>query len=428
MLIRFRFSNFRSFRDEAELSMVAAHPKGRSDTVHVDGLDVDLVRVAGAYGANASGKSNLLSALQFLRSAVLSSFQHWHSSEPVRLEPFVLSPQARSEGSTFEVELVLEGIPLHYGARFKADRVLGEWLYSFPRGRRRVWFERDAEGQPQFSFGKTLTGPNHAIAAITRGDGLFLTAAGASDHRQLLPLYRWFVERLGFASGSPCDGLQALEWGDFEDAGKRALLLHLVRAADLGIVDVTPEPHGPRPRGDEVRDGGAIPALLGEALLGTESRWPEGRSREVWFHHGAGARAYRLPERAESKGTRTLVHLAVRLIQALEKGAFLCVDELDSSLHPHLVREIVSLFSDPVRNSKGAQLLFNTHDTSLLGQVNGPSPLHRDQVWLVERDPEGASRLYPLTDFRARKDENLERGYLQGRYGAVPFLEPLLRE
>jgi AAA15 family ATPase/GTPase len=112
------------------------------------------------------------------------------------------------------------------------------------------------------------------------------------------------------------------------------------------------------------------------------------------------------------------------ILPVLNAGAVLCVDELDTSLHPHLALETIRMFQDPVRNPKHAQLLFNTHDTVLLGNLAGGPHLRRDQVWFVEKDGEGATHLYPLTDFKPRKDENLERGYLQGRYGAIPFVEP----
>jgi hypothetical protein len=131
-----------------------------------------------------------------------------------------------------------------------------------------------------------------------------------------------------------------------------------------------------------------------------------------------------LPFESESQGTQTLVALAGPLSQALRNGYLLMVDELDTSLHPRLVAELVKLFQSPVSNPKQAQLVFSTHDTSLLGSLVGEAPiLDRDQVWFVEKDQSGATSLYPLTDFSPRRLENLERGYLQGRYGAVPFFQ-----
>jgi AAA15 family ATPase/GTPase len=124
----------------------------------------------------------------------------------------------------------------------------------------------------------------------------------------------------------------------------------------------------------------------------------------------------------ESNGTQKLFQLALPVLLALREGSVLVVDELESSLHPSLAQEIVILFNNPSKNPNNAQLIFSTHDTNLLGTILGEPVLRRDQVWLTEKDPEGGTVLYPLTDYKPRKSENLERGYLQGRYGAIPFL------
>jgi AAA15 family ATPase/GTPase len=129
-----------------------------------------------------------------------------------------------------------------------------------------------------------------------------------------------------------------------------------------------------------------------------------------------------LPLDEESHGTQTMFRIALPILSALDTGSVLLVDELESSLHPLLAIQIVKLFNNPATNPKNAQLIFTTHDSNLLGTTLGPSVLRRDQVFLTEKSDEGASVVYPLTDYKPRKSENLERGYLQGRYGAIPFL------
>jgi AAA15 family ATPase/GTPase len=129
-----------------------------------------------------------------------------------------------------------------------------------------------------------------------------------------------------------------------------------------------------------------------------------------------------LPLDEESRGTKTLFRLALPILRSIRTGATLLVDELESSMHPMLADLIVRQFNDPGINRRNAQLIFSTHDTNLLGTLIGEPALRRDQVWLTEKDPLGATVLYPLTDFKPRKDENIERGYIQGRYGAIPFL------
>jgi hypothetical protein len=171
----------------------------------------------------------------------------------------------------------------------------------------------------------------------------------------------------------------------------------MLRSADFGIVDYRVV----RDNSDEgVRPG------RGRIQLKHKSSLPD-----AW-----------LALEQESKGTQMLLHLTLPILETLHEGSVLIVDELESSLHPSLAQEIVRMFNDPQRNLKNAQLIFTTHDTNLLGTTLGEPAVRRDQVWLTEKDSEGASVLYPLTDYKPRKGENIERGYLQGRYGAIPFL------
>ena len=172
----------------------------------------------------------------------------------------------------------------------------------------------------------------------------------------------------------------------------------LLRNADIGIVDL-------RINRDESA-ASAKNTRLGQVELKHKSE-----SDDAW-----------LPLDQESKGTRTLFRLAFPILRTIQRGGLLIVDELESSLHPILAELIVKQFNDPTINSQNAQLIFSTHDTNLLGTLVGDPVLRRDQVWLTEKDPKGATVLYPLTDFKPRKDENIERGYIQGRYGAIPFL------
>jgi AAA15 family ATPase/GTPase len=182
-----------------------------------------------------------------------------------------------------------------------------------------------------------------------------------------------------------------------------------LRAADTGIVDLRVERHEePSPPGSSIR-GNYFRTVVSFRHKGADD---EGRS---W-----------LPLEAESSGTNRMLEIATRIVPVLRHGGLLCVDELEASLHPMLALEVLRTFHDPNRNPRRAQLLFTTHDTNLLGNVAAEPLLGRDQVWFTEKDDEGATHLYPLTDFHSRGAENIERGYLQGRYGAVPFLGKLV--
>ncbi len=394
MLIRFRVSNFRSLRDEQELSMVAAFKDGRKDLVPVETMGVDLLRVAGIYGANAAGKSNVLDALRFMRSAVRESHREWPPEGPIPRQPFLFDDEVRSQPSFFEADLWIDETFYTYGFSLDDREIREEWLYASPHGRRQIWFERD--GKAQLKFGKNLKGNNRALQSLTRSNSLFLSVAAQNNHQALFPIYSWFAERLRFARHENRSRQLNCSLGLLGSSG-RSGIVELLRRADLGIDDVriVPNPN--------------------------DSTQP---NLEL-FHQSKGG-SVALPLESESHGTWMLFSLAGPILDAMENRALLCIDELDASLHPYLAREVVRLFQDPERNPNNAQLIFNTHDTTLLGNLFDQPGLRRDQIWFVEKDQEGATHLYPLTDFKPRKLENVERGYIQGRYGAIPFIDPIV--
>jgi AAA15 family ATPase/GTPase len=408
MLIRFRVANFRSLRDEQELSMVASPREGRDrlDMVRFEELDLDLLRAAAVYGANAAGKSNVLSALRFMRNAVTDSHRLWRPEGPIPREPFLLDDSSRGSASLFEVDLLLEGVRYQYGFKLDAERILEEWLYSYPKKRRQLLFSRDCAAPEPFLFGKNLKGNHRLVQALARENSLFLSVAAANNHQTLLPLYRWFADGLHVASAEDrTDDLSFTLAMLAPEPERRAAVVDLLELADLGIAGL--ELREERREGMFVFEAAAAPRVL-----------------EV--KHRTGRGLVSLPLQKESRGTQAWISLTGTILWVLERGALLLLDELDASLHPRLALEVIRIFQDPVRNPRNAQLLLTTHDTTLLGNLLGKPSLHRDQVWFAEKDQDGASHLYPLTDFKPRKLENLERGYLQGRYGAIPFISSQL--
>jgi hypothetical protein len=421
MLVQFRVENHRSLRDEQVLSLVASTAKDRAEPIAVEGLGESLLPVMALYGANASGKTNVLHALGFMRDAVLLSHRLWEPQGGAPREPFALSERAPGS-SLYEVDVIVGGIRHRYGFVLSDEGIAEEWLHAWPRGRKQVWFERE---ESRFEFGKHLTGENETIRKVTRTNSLFLSAAVQNSHAQLTPIFQWFqaaqleVRRSSTGLLDPRNTSELAQL--FADSGPRSLggeddalrsrregIVRLLRAADIGIRDLKIERRGPGayrhsgPGGDRAR-------------------------HELFFlHESAGDRSTWLPMEAESAGTLTLLGLANRILDVLQRGALLCVDELEASLHPTLSLEILRLFQERGHNPRGAQLLFTTHDVNLLGNILGEPPLRRDQIWFTEKDGTGATRLYPLTDFQPRKEENLERGYLQGRYGGLPVLGDLV--
>jgi AAA15 family ATPase/GTPase len=420
MLIRFRFANHLSFRDEQELSLVASSLKEPSESVvPMERLQIGLLRALAIYGANASGKSNVLSALDFMRGAVVNSHRIWDPKGPIPRTPFALDPKGAAAPSLFETDFLLSDVRYQYGFVVDSERVLEEWLYAHPLGRRQSWFTRTAESEPQFKFGKHLTGENRSIESLTRANSLFLSAAAQNNHQLLSPIFRWFADDVGIAHEGNRSMRVSYTASMAKDEEHARKLTTILKSADLGIVGLeVKEVKLPEGTHDKVE---AMKRILD---LSADTEVPDALQRIYFSHRSEGGESVvPLPFEVESNGTRALFALLGPVIDALESGALLCIDELDTSIHPNLALELVNMFNDPLRNPNAAQLIFNTHDTTLLGPTSmGKQVLRRDQVWFTEKDRKGESHLYPLADYKPRKNENLGRGYLQGRYGAIPFI------
>lgn len=410
MLIRFRVRNYRSIRDEQELSLVASGLTEHAESlVTVKQYDFELVRSAAVYGANASGKSTMVHALSFMRSAVVDSHPVWSPEGGVERTPFAFAYECMSEPSVFVVDLLVDQIRYEYGFSVDSDRVLEEWLYAYPKGRRQEWFSREGD---DFTFSRLMAGENRAISTLTRPNSLYLSAAAQNNHDLLSPIHRWFSSRLSIVDDESRRTLAARVSVQCRDRAFRRRVYEILHAADLGITEI------------QYNDFDSLRQLLGEEMWIKAVSFLAPDEVLVQFRHGTASASFSLPFGEESAGTRAIFGLAGAIVDVLDAGGTLVVDELDRSLHPHLALEVLKTFNDPATNPNNAQLIFNTHDTNLLD----PDLLRRDQVWFTEKGDDGATRLFPLTDFRARKYENLQRGYLQGRYGAVPTIgTPQLR-
>ncbi len=397
MLIEFRVENHRSLKTEQVLTMEAGRVDGDATIPRaVPGYSKPLLPVAALYGANASGKSNVLSALEFMCIAVIDSHRKWEPNEGIPRDPFAWG-STRSAPSMYECNFLTGGIRYRYGFVVSDNCVEEEWLHAWPKGKQQTWFER--EGQ-RFTFGDHLKGERRLIQEVTRPNALFLSVAHQHAHEQLKTVATWFllidtVNTEYSNVGRPTISILETPMGTALLPWLRDLLVK----ADVGITDLK----------------------VGKFLLKTG----DGRGTEtttVLVRHLGAKEDECLPLKSESKGTKALFGIGWSLLSKFDFGGIMVVDELEASLHPKLAIEIIKQFNNPLTNPKNAQLIFTTHDTNLLGNDAGEPVLRRDQVWLTEKDKEGATVLYPLTDFKPRKPENLERGYLQGRYGAVPYL------
>jgi len=413
MLLDFRVKNFRSLRDEQTLSLVAAKDKSLQElNTMPSGIKAapTLLRSVAIYGPNAGGKSNLIKALQYMRAVVAESASVMQPGQTFNVQPFRLDALSVAQPTEFDISFVLDGVRHQYGFELTAQRVTREYLLVYKAFKPQQWFERHydpASGKDVYDFGVGLKGPKSVWEGATRPNALFLSMAVQLNSEQLQPVFAWFLNQLAiFNEITPLGQHFSVDMLR-KPEGKRAICDFLT-SADISISDI-----------EVVTRKVSGQAVHFDMAAGkTEVRNEEQEVNELLFHHVTeqGKAVFSLGD--ESMGTRNLLFLTGPVLDILNKGMVLVVDELDSSLHPLLVRRLVELFQNPAVNKKGAQLIFTTHDTSLLD----PELFRRDQIWFVEKDRDQASKLYPLSDFSPRKNEALERGYLMGRYGALPFL------
>ena len=418
MLIEFRVKNFRSLRDEQVLSLVASKDKTLADTHTVDtGLKAAprLLRSAVVYGANASGKSNLIKALQYMRAVVLESATAMQPGQPFAVQTFRLDKPSSSAPTEFEVTIVLDGVRYQYGFAMTQQRIVSEHLLVYKAFKPQRWFKRhfDANSAKDvYDFGPGLKGAKSLWEGATRPNALFLSMAVQLNSESLRPLFDWFASRLIiFNEQTPLSLQSSIQM--LKRSGGRKQICEFLSAADISISDI-----------EVVTRKVPGQSLHFDLEAGkTEVRSEEVQEHQLRFSHVTeqGNAVFGLAD--ESSGTRSLLLLAGPVLDILKKGLTLLIDELDTSLHTLLVRQLVRLFHQPEVNTGAAQLVFTTHDTSLL---DAPDLFRRDQVWFVEKDADQASTLVALSEFSPRKNEALERAYLMGRYGGVPFLNPSL--
>ncbi len=401
MLLRFVVANHLSIRDRQELSLVASALSDTEDgLIHCAASPSGFVLPAIViYGANASGKSNIVDAMGAMRLMVLESQADKPAAGVAQRQHFRLDSASAASPSHFEMDFVLRGIRHHYGFEATDKEFVSEWLLDYPSGRRRMLFERDGG---EFRFGRALKGRNRILADLTRENSLFLSAAAQHGHEKLTSVFSYFLKMNGVLGRTISGSLASAALAD-DELDQR--VLDFLGEADTGVVDY-------RRVVEELTESDR--ELMHKlSALGVRTP-PERQSRIQLAHRGSEKDVYFELER-ESAGTRRLLLILTRLFKSLDSGSPLVVDELDLSLHTAGSRALLSLFCSPSTNPSGAQLIATVHDTNLL---DAPM-LRRDQVWFAEKE-DGATRTYPLTDIRTRKGDNLERGYLQHRYGATP--------
>jgi len=413
MLVEFRVGNYRSFREVQTLSLVASKDTEQGRNC-VDQGKLRLLKAVGIYGPNASGKSNLIKALSTMQQIIIKPAK---PGEKLSITPFKLDDEYNKQPSSFGVTFYHGEVRYQYGFTANTERIYDEWLYAYPKGRSRdiaqTWFERKFDkktGKTDWNFGSYL----RAI------DNVLLLSAGAQwNNKQLMTVYEWFVDKLRIISYSyelaPITAEMMLSLAnDPEKEKMRSAITTLIQSADLGIYDISVE----KAERDttKLKFPAEMPNEVKEKLL---QKFKYKILVKMAHQNTKTGKKCSLSLEEESKGTQCFFNLLGPWVQTVAEGITVFIDEIDASLHPLLVRELIEVIQNTAISKKGAQLVFATHDTTLLD----PELFRRDQIWFTEKDEYGSTHVYPLSDYKLRKAEAMQKGYLSGRYGAIPIIK-----
>lgn len=384
MLIQFTIENHRSIKESAVISFAASKDKSLEEYLLPLDAKKSLLPAIAIYGANAAGKSNVLHAMMTMRDMVVGKTAKASKGQKLPWEPF----GSTKEPTSFEIVFTYQNIRYAYGFSFDDKKIYSEYLYHWPNGREALIFSREND---EYEFRENVN-EQITLSNRTPENKLYLVSSNDWNLPQTENAYKWFLEKLTFLmEEEPATSETVAQIVSGDD--KKARILKELLLADLGITDVT------------------IKNLSGKnpTIMTTHRILREDESVEY----------FQLSMDQESAGTQ---HFFARIggwLQALENGALLVVDEIEDSLHPLLTKRLVEMVQDKTVNTNGAQLLFTTHDAMLLDL----DFFRRDQIWFAEKDDRScATELFPLTSFSPRKGENVRKGYLKGRFGAIPFI------
>jgi len=424
MLIKFSVGNFKTFKDKVSLNMIASNydkeTRENENVILNSKYKLRNLKSAVIYGANASGKSKFMEALMFMRYFTINSSKESQKGDEISIEPFRLNTESLEAPSEFEVVFIFDEIQYRYGFEVDKNKIVSEWLYQKPKTKEIEVFYRDYQDF-EFHQRNFKKGGIAIKEGLIRENSLLLSLAAQLNDEIAINVINWF-KNLKILSGLSEDAYQGYTMGKTKDPNTKNKILKLLRAADLGIQDIKLELL------DIEKLPKDLPKELRDKLINESKEENSDIISDILTSHKQFDSSNKHIDNVsfsmdddESSGTKKFFALTGPIIDVIENGYVLVVDELDSKLHPNLVCKLVSLFNSKELNPNNAQLIFNTHDTRLLST----GLFRRDQIWFTEKDKFGSAILYSLADFKTdsvRKTEAFEENYIRGKYGSVPYL------
>ncbi|MBB6001466.1 ATP/GTP-binding protein [Arcicella rosea] len=418
MLLEFSVGNYLSIKNKTTLSLFATPIKEHKETNIFSTERYELLKGAVIYGANASGKSNFIKAMSTMRRLVLQSFEQ-SSADELDIVPFLLSTETEKKPSFFEAVFMVDNTRYRYGFEVDNHTINAEWLFEAQKHTEKPLFIREHDGievmSRSFPEGKDLE-------ERTRDNALFLAVVDQFNGKIAKKIMKWFNNFITI-SGLKHEGYKGVTFGMLENKQTQNTLLDFYKKLDLGFDDlaISKKPFDHKELPNDLPEG-----LVKQLLTDFEGAFKID-IKTIHTKYDAKNKAIGQIEfdmrSQESSGTNKLFNISGPVFDVLNDGGLLVVDELDASLHPLLTLAITKLFNSKEFNRNNAQLIFATHDTNLLNYGN----YRRDQIYFVEKNKYGESEMYSLVEYKEegkaiRKDRSFEKDYIEGRYGAIPFI------
>lgn len=418
MLVEFSVENCKSFKNRASLSMIPSSISDLATEAVYSRSNVNLLKAAVVYGANGSGKSNLLNAFAAMRWFVNNSSRESQAGDKIEVEPFLLNPETAEKPTMREVIFYSKDVRYRYGYETTEEAIQTEWLFKSVGSKKEepLFLREGKEIEICDGFQE-----GQGVQKKTRSNALFLSSVAQWNGELAGELLEWF-QSINFVHGVMDHKYFDHTAQMLKDKDSKKMVMDLIKWADLGILDME------LVEVEVERDDEQLKSIFKSSFVKKIEKRASNTvltdvstMHNVFDSHGnqVGTRDFSLQDQ-ESQGTQKLFNILGIILSSLMTGGVLVIDEFNTRLHPLLTRKLVELFNSKEGNKVGAQLIFTTHDTNLLDNTL----LRRDEIYFTEKDQFGASHLYSLVEYKnkPRKDEAYERNYIKGKYGAIPFL------